>query len=229
MTWYTDSFFYRKDSPDWELRRYGANIASKGDLLYNTLWKLGKDEDTTLWAEVSINSCEYLLIIRQRWPYHMNQSCDANTRVGRWISEVLYNWQIRNTVKYRPQHDMTRDPYIMYYALCMHRGRPIEVKIPWYLFRPSVSAWRKYLITSDEKYLKRYRFWDQFSSVKHDYVQRLWDLREYAIQLMPHNEMGTFDGQVFPIGAKLTSKENGELIIAAPWVPLELIVGYCTK
>ena len=34
-----------------------------------------------------------------------------------------------------------------------------------------------------------------------------------------------FDGQLFPIGSRLTSKENGELIIAPPGTPDELIVG----
>ena len=38
-------------------------------------------------------------------------------------------------------------------------------------------------------------------------------------------KMGTFDGQVFPIGSKLTSKENGELTIAPEGTPDELIVG----
>jgi len=34
-----------------------------------------------------------------------------------------------------------------------------------------------------------------------------------------------FDGQLFPIGSKLTSKENGELMIAPEGTPDELIVG----
>ena len=36
---------------------------------------------------------------------------------------------------------------------------------------------------------------------------------------------GIFDGRIFRIGARLTSKENGELIIAPEGTPDELIVG----
>ncbi len=38
-------------------------------------------------------------------------------------------------------------------------------------------------------------------------------------------KMGTFDGRIFRIGTKLTSKENGELIEAPEGTPNELIVG----
>ena len=37
--------------------------------------------------------------------------------------------------------------------------------------------------------------------------------------------LGVFDGQLFPIGSKLTSKENGELIVASEDTPDEEIVG----
>jgi hypothetical protein len=33
------------------------------------------------------------------------------------------------------------------------------------------------------------------------------------------------DGQLFPIGSKLAAKENGELYIAPPDTPKELIIG----
>ncbi len=36
---------------------------------------------------------------------------------------------------------------------------------------------------------------------------------------------GTFDGRIFRIGTKLTSKENGELIEAPEGTPNELIAG----
>jgi len=37
--------------------------------------------------------------------------------------------------------------------------------------------------------------------------------------------MGVFDGIRFPLGVRLTSLENGELVIATPDTPEELIVG----
>ena len=37
-------------------------------------------------------------------------------------------------------------------------------------------------------------------------------------------EYGTYDGQRFPVGSRITSKENGELIIAPEGTPEEEIV-----
>ena len=37
--------------------------------------------------------------------------------------------------------------------------------------------------------------------------------------------LGMFDGQLFPIGSKLTSKEDGQLVIASPDTPDNEIVG----
>jgi hypothetical protein len=45
------------------------------------------------------------------------------------------------------------------------------------------------------------------------------------ISIISKIKYGTFDGQRFPIGTKLTSKENGELIPANKNTPDEEIVG----
>ena len=63
----------------------------------------------------------------------------------------------------KPSKRMTRDPYIMFYCLEALMIGHVEGRsfpsIPWYLYRPHVWAWRKYLITGEEKYKKRYEFW----------------------------------------------------------------------
>ena len=50
---------------------------------------------------------------------------------------------------------------------------------------------------------------------------------EYYLDISVFNSIqyGTFEGQRYPVGTKLTSKENGELIIASPDTPDDLIVG----
>ena len=66
-----------------------------------------------------------------------------------------------------PSKQMTRDPYIM--TICAYTQILIdytpryntpryteETKIPWYLYRPHVWAWRKYLITGSAKWKRRY-------------------------------------------------------------------------
>ena len=45
-----------------------------------------------------------------------------------------------------------------------------------------------------------------------------------ALQTASGIQYGTYDGQRFPVGTRLTSKENGELIIASPDTPEDLIV-----
>lgn len=42
-------------------------------------------------------------------------------------------------------------------------------------------------------------------------------------------QMGTYDGQTFPVGSRLTSKENGELIIAPEGTPENEIVEVVKK
>ena len=43
--------------------------------------------------------------------------------------------------------------------------------------------------------------------------------------LLKASGLGVFDGQLFPIGSRLTSKENGELIIAPIGTSSKEIVG----
>ena len=47
-------------------------------------------------------------------------------------------------------------------------------------------------------------------------------MKKFILRLFGY---GIFDGRVFQIGTKLTSKENGELTIAPEGTPDELIVG----
>jgi len=89
-----------------------------------------------------------------------------------------------DTRLYRSQNNITRDPYISFYAACAVNGEWKKIqgsKIPIHLFTPSVWSWKKYLDTGKDKYLKRCRFWNQ-APTKHEYVKRLRELQEIAIQ-----------------------------------------------
>ena len=81
-----------------------------------------------------MRKCKQLLEDRERWPKEIS----------------------------KPSKRMTRDPYIMTicaYTQILDTYMPryvSETKIPWYLYRPHVWAWRKYLITGDPKWKRRY-------------------------------------------------------------------------
>jgi|GEM_PF-6486593 len=191
MSWYQDGYFWRKPNDD------GSN--GKGDLIFNTCNKIIEDGDRSLWAFASINICAGSLRRRERWPdgeewEHYN---DVDTWAQR-IVNLAWNkfrfWIYKRSGRYigkrlpfRYQGRMTRDPFIAWGAACAQRCYLIKayrVSPPWYIYTPSFWAWWKYIITHDEKYLKRYRFWRQYSRPKKDFVIRLNELREQAIQLI---------------------------------------------
>ena len=192
MTWNKDGYFWRKPGPAWEEQIYGYPINGKGDLIFNTCAKIIDDGDESDWAEEAMWNCGCLLQARKRWPDRMAHYCDANNwfqwrwsqlkfklgiKTGWWIwNDELGEYELKmlKTVMYRPQDSMTRDPYIAWMTLCMIFGDEVDINIPWYLYRPGIWAWRRYLITGDLKYGKRYVFWDRFDrKVTPGYVSRL--------------------------------------------------------
>ena len=200
MTWNKDGYFWRKPGPAWEEQIYGYPINGKGDLGFNSCAEEIDDFDIddiddTLDTWVA---CGKLLKERKRWPDRMAHYCDANNwfqwrwsqlkfklgiKTGWWIwNDELGEYELKmlKTVMYRPQNNITRDPHIAWITLTvllkgeLAAGCIEDIKIPWYLYRPGIWAWRKYLITGDLKYGKRYVFWDRFDrKVTPGYVSRL--------------------------------------------------------
>jgi len=165
-----------KDGPYW--RHPGSSNA--GDLIFNTCDKLIRDGDLSDWAHKAMWACYDLLSVPIRWPGRLNEPDTAPT----WIQWKWYKWGLGEKVYSRPQQTMTRDPYIAFYAACIHldhRELIREIKLPWNAFAPSTYYWRKYLISHNDKYLKCFRFLQRFSSNKKEYVRRLDELREFAI------------------------------------------------
>jgi hypothetical protein len=182
--WYKEGNFWRKASPQWEIDDYGEAINSKGDLISNTMMKIVADGDKTDWAYAALNDCMILLKDGRRWPSRMDQDCDALTRLEWRQSQWMYRRGRTEHVRYRPQQNMTRDPYVFFYVACVYLGLPElieEVMIPWYLYRPGVWAWRKCLIKESRINEMIYKI-NYSIPAKKDYVQRMKDYKRFAYE-----------------------------------------------
>jgi|GEM_PF-7131707 len=182
--------FYKKHSllfqPDhqWEIDEFGCENFSKGDCISNSMKavKLGKyvnlDENM-----VDISTAEALQmiwtateLIRQgkRWPDALNHPRDSKNWLQYQWSKMLFKAGITKHRRSRSQGSMTKDPII--YTICAarkpwseggcsvkHLGDILEIGFPWWTYRPAPFAWRKYMITREQKYKRRYEFWEAIS------------------------------------------------------------------
>jgi len=170
-----DGYFYRRPDPDWAIKLRGEDTKDKGDLIFNTLKKIVDDGDTSEWAYCSLLNSFDLLMQGKRWPDRMNQDCDAKTKIGWRIDQLLIWLYLKRKHKFRHQKSITRDPWIMAYvcAYKLNRFQFFDIKPQWWLYRPGVWAWMKYLRKQDRRHLEWYFFWLTFSTSKKEYVQRL--------------------------------------------------------
>ncbi len=163
--WYCDMLgkWLMHVSPEWEYRKYGFRPNGKSDLLYfQSMYGL-------ITGDVKvIKACIKLVNQGYRWPSSLNApEADAKNRFEHILSKVkykIYSKLFPNKLmfcKYRPQKDMTRDVLtILLVAVYWHQYELIrDIKIPRRLYTPSFHNWVKYLKTSEEKYKKRYEFW----------------------------------------------------------------------
>ena len=169
--WYKDSCFWRKQSPSWEIVNYTQPVNGKGDMITNTMKIILRENDTSQWAYEALDACKELLLLRQRWPDRMDQSIDAKNRIQWYWSRLMQRTGVNETVLFRPQGYMTRDPYICFFTACVilkKRGYIEQVIIPWHLYRPFSKTWRwrKRLIKGDPA----------------NYVDELRYLRQLAIK-----------------------------------------------
>ena len=155
--WYKLLNYWRRGDAD------GDNSAQdRGDgtidLLFNTLTKIVKDRDRTLWAILSFLACAVLLIQRKRYPNEMRNGHEAKSRVIyyiiRFFRKAFAKVNVKIKQRSRPQHDMTRDPYKALGAcyIWLITGEHTEyhhiirttfnaVTIPLYLYRPNMWKW----------------------------------------------------------------------------------------
>jgi len=182
MAWNPEEFvkeghFYRGPIKEWEIDLYGFAPRGLSDLIYNTLRKIIETNDTSMWAYASFTACADLLFAGKRWPDNLEGiNCSKNRfdcawskikyRLGIkqfkavWVpyEEGGYVHKIEYTRKYRWQHGMTRDPWVMFYCCAIHLNRPqyLKFKQQWWLYRPEHWAWRKALVTHKKGW---YLFW----------------------------------------------------------------------
>lgn len=139
---------YVADAPQWSQRQYGQNSLEKGDMIYCTMRKIIDEDDKSEWAYNALTICADLLLMEKRWPDSLNHELDAKNFI-----------EAKITGRYRSQRNMTRDPYILFYACCVHLNRLQfieEVRIPWHLYSRRTWVWRKALINDREEAWRKY-------------------------------------------------------------------------
>ena len=208
--WFKDGLFWRHQlSTDY------------GDLIHNTQSRNYELKLDDWWVYRSLEESARLLNENKRWPDRFNEPEDYKYRLA-WlfmdfIRDALKIVGIHINIKERAQNDMTRDPYIALYNEAVYLGRVDIIEstpMNWYLWRPSVWAWRKYLITKDKRCLRRYRFWDRFTSSKKPYVINLRRLMEEAInnltvklyKVPDRTWVRVWDNVMAPIGSPAINK-----------------------
>ena len=152
--------WYRSPKKDWELEKYGFYPEGLGDLIFNNLYKIVAEEDHSEWAQKVFDKCVLLLIQGKRWPDEMNPPV------------------VEGKKPYRSQFSMTRDPWFVFYAACIHfdRREYIYLKPPSRLYRPELWELRKALLGKRNCFM----FFSKLSSIfpVQDYVKVL---DEYAL------------------------------------------------
>lgn len=146
--WYIDNHTLRarNDQGSWFDGFYPNSL---GDSIYHTAMLVmytGDDEKLMVLIR--------LLNERKRWPDEFNHPQMAKNRLDKFLHPKKYRWQ----------HGMTRDPYILVISAmklmgCVWEKEIHRIKIPWWLYRPNLWAWHKYLSTGEIKYKHRYEWW----------------------------------------------------------------------
>lgn len=124
--WYKDGYYWRHP---------GSGDA--GDLIYNTMSRIIDMDDKSEWAYTSLLDCINLLNEGKRWPDRLTQTDTARTWLGWKLSKKLT----------RPQHILTRDPFIATITCAIYLDMDYQLTIPWYCYYRRVSKWKRRLET----------------------------------------------------------------------------------
>ncbi len=152
MSYYEKYGVLLSPSKPWELMNYGFNPEGMGDCISRTMDEARKNKDAR-----HIMTCWKLLRKRKRWPdelQEINKDRIANNMCEVWWSKIIQT--PARPCLYRPQNNMTRDPYFYFYATCVVFGcisLMESIKPPWWLFSPPLWTWRRYIITGKRKWL----------------------------------------------------------------------------
>lgn len=190
---------YAAHAPQWSINQYRQDSLEKGDMIYITMRKIIDDNDRSEWAYNALEICGELLYDKKRWPDSLNSFLDATTWIECKRSECDYKLGISHTKLYRPQTEMTRDPYTLFYAACvaLDRMQFVEVvSLPIHLWRPVFGAWKYYLLTGRGKRLYEWLELIQMKSHKKEYTRQLVHYRAHAARsLIVLAELGPISEQ----------------------------------
>lgn len=197
--WYIFDYF-------WLLARthqasiYGFDPDAKGETIpHSVLYGMVKGRP------LKISTCIYLLQMRRRWPYELDDPHDAKNRLHKWFTDQLCKFKPERKPLYRSAGSITRDLFIYSLSsrfLCnitadstevsaddLHNSRLMakELRVPLYLNRPTLFCWIMHLRTGKIFWLKWY---ERCASL------HLWLMGEYLPQyvvflnaLMAHTVM----------------------------------------
>lgn len=180
--WYEDGIFIRAPSPAWVKKERGFNDDSMGDLgSENARWAMIENNYERLFA------CMDLLLKGERWPNRMNEGFEehiSKNRLDCWWAKFLHWWDpwLHPFIKYRWQNGMTRDPFKNFYFAAVVMGKPEMIEdVPpvWYCWRPSLHAWRMFMITKEERWKRR---WERRASLSLLFRPPVYALHQTAWQ-----------------------------------------------
>lgn len=166
--------WYRSSERQWEYDMYGFLPRGLGDLIYNTLRKIIETNDTSKWAYKAFDMCTVLLIQNKRWPDSMQPDQATHLDIIRFVTKKMHKWGWIEKAKYRSQRSMTRDPWTLYYAACIHLGKRdyIWLNPPIKIRRVKLSALRKALLGQKNNYM----FWKKFG----DHLHKVFPRKDYV-------------------------------------------------
>jgi hypothetical protein len=164
--YYKNGYNILAASPSWEGSLYSFMPDGKGDLNFrNPLFGLCHNDPKL------VEHSRDLLKQRKRWPDEFNHPNDARNRLDKWLADRRHKRDPEKYphTKYRNQRGMTRDPFItclfaMYMLPDYFKLEDIrKLKIPWYINRPDLWHWKRYLYTGKRWHKRRYEWWSLFS------------------------------------------------------------------
>lgn len=166
--WYKDKFFWRKKSSD------GSD--GKGDLIFNTCYRIRRMKDKSEWAYHALQACSDLLNEGRRWPERMWDTLDAESWIERIIVRSLkHGFNIRVArYEFRYVGRMVRDSFTALYNASVLLGVKqyiIRTPMPWYVYSPEVNKWRRRLIKDERDIYKRRLTWLRADAVTNNEPQ----------------------------------------------------------
>ena len=169
-------------TPPWSRIKYRQDHKGKGDCIFRTaMYAMIKQDENTLYTLTGLLHCG------RRWPRGLDHPGDHKHMIISWLTgPVHHNKTLKKWIphpRYRSSNSMTRDPYIMVYCAAYMMNRPELVdclKVPWYLRRPDLMAWVKYLRTGKHKHKRRYERWSMATL----WMAPVFGLPGYTLHLM---------------------------------------------